>query len=137
MPYQHGIVNDQSYEWHYRLSCGQSFPLATVANRKSDQQGESPFEGYLRHRETGSCDIPHEYGVPKRLKARRNRSGFVVELGFFDGHIFEFTGFEDFAAFQTLHEFGVFLASNNLHARVLTWGHGGFSRDRTAVGLKS
>jgi hypothetical protein len=61
-------------------------------------------------------------------------SGFVVEFGFFDGHIFEFTGLEDFAAFETLHEFCIFLAGDNLHARVLTLCHGGFSRELDWVG---
>jgi hypothetical protein len=54
---------------------------------------------------------------------------FLVEVGFFDGHVFEFTGFEDFAAFEALDEFGVFLTGNDLHARVFTRCHGWFFRE--------
>ncbi len=37
----------------------------------------------------------------------------------FDAHVLEFAGFEDLAAFQTLNEFGIFVAADDLHARVL------------------
>jgi hypothetical protein len=48
-----------------------------------------------------------------------NLSGFV-QPGVFDDHVLKLTGFEDVAALQTFDEFGVFLASHNLHARVFT-----------------
>jgi len=40
---------------------------------------------------------------------------------FLDAHVFEFAGFEDFAAFQTLYELGIFIAADNLHTGVLAW----------------
>jgi hypothetical protein len=58
-----------------------------------------------------------------------NRLRFLVEVGFFDRHVFEFTGFEDFAALEALDEFGVFLTGNDLHARVFTRCHGWFFRE--------
>src|SRR6266850_5851443 len=45
------------------------------------------------------------------------RLGFLREL-LFDSHIFELTGFEDFATLQALDEIGVFFAGYNLHARM-------------------
>jgi hypothetical protein len=38
---------------------------------------------------------------------------------FFDVHILEFAGFEDFAAVLAFNEFGVLIAADNLHAKVL------------------
>ncbi len=35
---------------------------------------------------------------------------------FLDAHVLEFTRFEDFAALQAFHEFGIFLAADDLHA---------------------
>jgi hypothetical protein len=75
--------------------------------------------------------------VWRGLALRGKWSGFLIEFGFFDAHVFEFTGFEHLAAFETFHEFGVFLAGDDLHARVLTLCHGGFSREVAAVGLTS
>jgi hypothetical protein len=43
---------------------------------------------------------------------------FVFEV-FFDAHVFEFTGLEYFAAFEALHELGIFFAAYDLHARML------------------
>jgi len=31
--------------------------------------------------------------------------GFVYRVALFDGHVFEFTGFEDVTAFETLNKF--------------------------------
>jgi hypothetical protein len=44
----------------------------------------------------------------------------IVDVVFFDGHIFELTGFEDFAALFTFDVFDVFFASYDLHTGVLT-----------------
>jgi hypothetical protein len=44
--------------------------------------------------------------------------GFALGT-FFDAHVLEFAGFEDFAALKAFHELGVFLAAHDLHARVL------------------
>ena len=52
-----------------------------------------------------------------------NESGFVRQFGLFDGHIFEFAGFEDLSAFEALNEFGVFFAGHDLHTRVLAFWH--------------
>ena len=37
---------------------------------------------------------------------------------FLDAHVFEFTRFEDLAALQAFHEFSIFLAADDLHARM-------------------
>jgi len=44
--------------------------------------------------------------------------GFAI-CGFFDTHVFEFAGFEYFAAFQAFHKLGVFFATHDLHAWML------------------
>src|SRR6059058_3692017 len=44
--------------------------------------------------------------------------GVVGDL-LFNVHVLEFTGLEDFAALQAFHVFGVIIARNDLHARVL------------------
>jgi hypothetical protein len=50
-------------------------------------------------------------------------SGFVGLRALFDRHVLEFTGLKDIATFQTLDVFGVLVAADNLHARVLTLIH--------------
>ena len=50
-------------------------------------------------------------------------SGFVGWRALFDRHVLEFTGLKDIAAFQTLDVFGVLVAADDLHARVLTLIH--------------
>jgi hypothetical protein len=54
---------------------------------------------------------------------REKESGFVCQFGFFDGHVFEFAGFEYLAAFQAFNKFGVFFAGHDLHTRVLAFCH--------------
>jgi hypothetical protein len=61
-------------------------------------------------------------GIAELLEEGKG-SGFVGQFGLFDGHVFEFAGFEDVAAFETLNEFGVFFAGHDLHTRVLTFWH--------------
>jgi hypothetical protein len=39
---------------------------------------------------------------------------------FLDAHILEFARLEDLAALEALHEFGVFFAADDLHARMFT-----------------
>jgi hypothetical protein len=64
-------------------------------------------------------------------------SGFVVQFGVFDDHVLKLTGFEDVAALQAFDEFGVFLAGDNLHTRVLTLIHGAsLLGSITTAGLK-
>jgi hypothetical protein len=48
----------------------------------------------------------------------------------FDGHVFEFRGLENLAAVETLDEFGIFVARNNLDAGVLTLLVHGSARGR-------
>ncbi len=50
------------------------------------------------------------------------RMGLGVGAGsiFLDGHVFELAGFEDLTALKTLDEFGIFIASDDLNARMLT-----------------
>ena len=43
----------------------------------------------------------------------------VAEFGFLDGHVLEFAGLEDIAAFLALDVLGIFVAGNDLYARVL------------------
>ena len=38
---------------------------------------------------------------------------------FLDAHVFQFAGLEDFATLQAFHEFRIFFAAHDLHARVL------------------
>jgi hypothetical protein len=54
-------------------------------------------------------------------RALGTASRFVLQLGFFDGHVFEFTGVKNFAAFQAFHELRVFVAGYDLNTRVFTW----------------
>jgi hypothetical protein len=51
------------------------------------------------------------------------RDSPFLQLRIFNVHISEFAGFEDFAAFQAFHEFGVLFAGDDFHARVLTLCH--------------
>ena len=44
--------------------------------------------------------------------------GFRFELGLFDGHVFEFAGFKDVPTLHAFDVFRVFVARNDLHARV-------------------
>jgi hypothetical protein len=48
-------------------------------------------------------------------------SGFLSFLFdvFFNTHVFQFARLEDFTAFEALDKFGIFVAANNLHARML------------------
>jgi hypothetical protein len=55
-----------------------------------------------------------------RPRALGTASGFVLQLGFFDGHVFEFTGIKNFTAFQAFHELRVFVAGYDLNTRVFT-----------------
>jgi hypothetical protein len=58
-----------------------------------------------------------------QIGTRGKESRFVCQFGLFDGHVFEFAGFENLAAFQAFNEFGVFFASHDLHTRVLAFWH--------------
>jgi len=81
-------------------------------------QGESQEAGLLtlrRPKHTFAWELPNRY--------QRERLGFVGQFGLFDGHVFEFAGFEDVAAFQALNEFGVLFAGHDLHTRVLAFWH--------------
>ena len=58
-----------------------------------------------------------------------DRGGLFAGLGsIFDRHIFEFAGFEDFAALEALDVFRVFFAADDLHARMLTLIHSNSQR---------
>lgn len=62
----------------------------------------------------------HTSGVRfSKLLRGGKESRFVRKFGLFDGHVFEFAGFEDLSAFEALNEFGVFFAGHDLHARML------------------
>jgi hypothetical protein len=61
--------------------------------------------------------------LPAVAEKREEWSGIGAGRGVFDGHIFEFAGFEDLSAFDALDEFTVFFASDDLHARVLAGSH--------------
>jgi hypothetical protein len=44
--------------------------------------------------------------------------GLVLDA-FFDTHVLQFAGLEDLAALETFHKFGVFIATDDLHTRML------------------
>jgi hypothetical protein len=48
---------------------------------------------------------------------------FVRDGCVFNGHVRELAGFEDFPAFETFDELGVFFAGHDLHTRVLALSH--------------
>ena len=61
--------------------------------------------------------------LPALAEKREEPSGIGGGRSVFDGHIFEFAGFENLSAFNALDEFVVFFASDDLHARMFTSGH--------------
>jgi hypothetical protein len=56
--------------------------------------------------------------------------GFFVGFPLFDVHVLEFTGFKDLTAFEAFDELGIFVAGNNLDARVPTLLIHGFAQGR-------
>jgi hypothetical protein len=66
------------------------------------EQGETARRDYLRH-----AAIP-KWGLDLAFLA-----------SFFDIHVFEFAGLEDFAALLALDELRILVSADNLHARVL------------------
>ena len=55
-----------------------------------------------------------------RARARKLGSGFVGgRLFFLDRHVLQFAGLEDVAAFAALQVFGLFVAGDDLHLRML------------------
>jgi hypothetical protein len=64
--------------------------------------------------------------LPRKELGGNGGSGFIAEIGVFDGHILEFAGLKDVSAFHTLDELTVLFASHNLHAWVLTRCHVAF-----------
>ena len=67
---------------------------------------------------------------------RRARALFFVKvLELFDRHIFEFAGFEDFAALLAFDIFGVFVARYNLHPGVLALVGADFLRRSSSDGV--
>jgi hypothetical protein len=53
------------------------------------------------------------------LELKALMSELVRQLGFFDVHVFEFAGLEDFRAFQAFHELRVLITRDDPHTRVL------------------
>jgi hypothetical protein len=54
------------------------------------------------------------------IKMGRQKAGLILFARlFFDVHILEFAGLENFAAILAFHEFGILIAADNLHAKVL------------------
>jgi hypothetical protein len=51
-----------------------------------------------------------------------SHSGFILQLGLFDGHVFEFARLENLATFQALYVFRIFVAGHNLHTWVFARG---------------
>jgi hypothetical protein len=45
---------------------------------------------------------------------------FAAADALFGVHVLEFAGFEDFSAVLAFHEFGIFIAADDLHAQMLT-----------------
>lgn len=44
---------------------------------------------------------------------------FAAADALFGVHVLEFAGFEDFSAVFAFHEFGIFIAADNLHTEML------------------
>jgi hypothetical protein len=57
---------------------------------------------------------------PRKLKADSLFSFF--QLALFNFHVFKFTGFEDFTAFQAFHKLGVFFAGDYAYTGVFALG---------------
>jgi hypothetical protein len=55
--------------------------------------------------------------------ARKGILGFVFKLRLFNAHVLEFAGLKDLTALQTLYEFKVLIARDDLHPGVLTLVH--------------
>jgi len=58
-----------------------------------------------------------------RADAASLRFLIFVEV-FFDAHVLEFACFENFAALKAFDELGIFVAADDLHARMLAWWFG-------------
>ncbi|MBV9481435.1 MAG: hypothetical protein JO249_11885 [Acidobacteria bacterium] len=67
-----------------------------------------------------ACAKTARVGIVLRGATRQARSGFFAGSLIFDGHVAEFTSFEDFATFSAFDEFDVIFTSHNLHAGMLT-----------------
>ena len=82
-------------------------------------QAESPEPGLLTLPSQGTLSR----GIRQIATGGKKESGFVSQFGLFDGHVFEFAGFENLAAFEALNKFGVFFAGHDLNTRVLAFWH--------------
>jgi hypothetical protein len=90
-----------------------------LAGAFSHNNPQIASDSYLRHGKGGL--LP---GLPdKPMEKRGVGSDFFRRRAFLNRHVLEFTGFKDFPTFQTLDVFGVLVAADDLHARVLTLIH--------------
>ncbi len=53
--------------------------------------------------------------------SRQRNSGVRTRVSLFDGHVSEFSGFEDVTAVEALNKFRVLLASHDSHMQMLAW----------------
>jgi hypothetical protein len=102
------------------FSSGQGTPPETVASRRPAHKRKRVR--YLTEvtRDREERTHPHR---ARPISRGKGGSGFLVQFGLFDIHVFEFAGLEDLAALQAFHKFGVFFAGHNLHTRVLACLH--------------
>jgi len=62
--------------------------------------------------------VAHQRKVGSYVTGVTPESDFGVFGALFDIHVLELTGLEDLAALYTLHELGIFVAADDLHARM-------------------
>ena len=98
---EHRIVDHQRYGRHEFVTCGMHAPgpeTSSVCVRRT------------RRKRANVVTIVTALGGLRFL-------GFALDA-FFDAHVLQFAGLEDFAALEAFHELGVFVAADDLHAWV-------------------
>src|SRR5204863_8583633 len=65
----------------------------------------------------------HTLRAYKSVRNLEKRLDVAAPVCVFYSHVLEFTGFENLATFEALHEFGVFFTGHDLHAGMLTLVH--------------
>jgi hypothetical protein len=77
-------------------------------------------DGYLRN----TIPVPNVVSrLGPAIRLERGLGYFLILGIFFDGHVFELAGLEDFTTFETLYEFRILVTGDDLHARVLAFIH--------------
>src|SRR5580658_1616559 len=93
-------------------------PARTLAEPVCQEQGETRHAGYYGDHRLCFCAFSRSVLGSWLTKRGLRFLGFAFGV-FLDAHVFEFARLEDFAALEALHELSVFLAADDLHARML------------------